>query len=78
MTFLFSHHLTNRVVTVVTAISDTLIIRGPAYNKQKGAEETVRSNWVLIVTKNFNIVNDFDAKKSARYSRDPVWNWNGF
>ena len=37
--------------------------------KKKHAKETDRCEWLLIVTDLYDIaVNDFDAKKSARYS----------
>ena len=51
-------------------IANTL---GPAYSELKDAKETVCCKWVLGVTELLSIAfNDFNAKKSARYSRVPV------
>ena len=41
-----------------------------AYNEQKDVKESVRSKQVFLVTELFNTaVNEFDAKKSAHFSR---------
>ena len=55
---------------ILAILFNKLIRLGPAYNGQKDAKETSRYKWVLIVTKLLNmVVNDFDAKQSAHYSR---------
>ena len=62
----FYHFVEHEVCFIVQII----IILGPVYNKCKDAKGTAHSEWVLIVTKLFNLaVNDFDAKRLTFYSK---------